>query len=154
MKVECASESEDSNGLQYDLLWLTVLRKTHDLLVTVNRRVFMPDAHTLSVNERDIEETSQLLSANGGLDLKVPSLSVSDSQISANVSGNLQTDKLLAMLRLSHIWTKPYAAQGWPSNSVTISSQFVSGEKQIISDDVHNSKVNIKDTNEIDIDDI
>ncbi len=122
----------------------------------------MPHIAAAVISATDLEETRQLMLSplTGEPDLAIPPLSVSESQASASVSGNVQTDKFLDMLRLSHIWTRPYNAPGHVGGGRLThdhhhQQQQQQGQgKEADALQIREVQIVIVDTNAIDIDDI
>lgn len=117
------SEVSSIPKFQYDLEWLTVLRKTHHLTMNSKNRVQLP-LHAMPASVEDKDETLNLMKSYYSVDdendqkiLDVPSSFVMTAPAypdgllqhgDGQMIGNPQTDAFLSMLGLKHIITLPY----------------------------------------------
>jgi lariat debranching enzyme len=118
------AERQTDARLQYDLDWLAVIFKTHELTQTHDGTVTLP-SRIDPVTQEDIEALKQRLKDNlgGGFSLDIPrNFAITAPPHSGPPSplpqplprplpqmGNPQTDWLLTLLDLRHIATIPYA---------------------------------------------
>ena len=110
--------------LSYDLEWLAILKKTHHLLESALqaqsqsyvKKVYMPTSCD-RVTDDDIQYIQDRFDQVRGGDVSIPYIphTPNDPQSRSNSHevGNVQTDRLLELLELPHIWTQPHGhAQG------------------------------------------
>jgi lariat debranching enzyme len=110
-------EREPAAKLQYDLEWLSVLRKTHNLTKTHDRKVEMPAIVPITPEDVDWvrqrfgkspvipENFVRTVPAHAGPPAPLPR----PLPPAFSMMGNPQTDQLLALLQLSHVTTIPYS---------------------------------------------
>jgi lariat debranching enzyme len=115
--------------LEYDLEWLSLLRKTHTLSIAEKKQVQLP-SDLMHVSPEDINETKRLLQcSNNGNFLKVPNsftktVPPHDDAVFRGqnlphpfpLMGNPQTDEFLSLLALEHIVTVPFGGGNKPSS--------------------------------------
>ena len=99
--------------IEYDLEWLTILKKTHDLTVTEHRRVTFPN-EVVKVTEEDLMVMRSIFTARGvaipsNFQVTVPPHDPSDRSLpQLPIMGNPQCDELLSLLGMRHILTVPF----------------------------------------------
>lgn len=152
-----SSQETNSEQLEYDVEWLAILRKTHQLAEPSERRQRLPEDSGVQVSTEEIDLVRQKLLSRTGSELadsrKVPNnfaRTVPAPPAGYNprpippplpLMGNPQTDELLQLLDLEHILTIPYdpnCLDGLGLEDAT---------------DVVDRKNEAPDNNEIDIDD-
>ena len=122
-QAEAETEAEDGGvgAIEYDPEWLAILRKTHHLLDTGRHRVHLPtssggEGDPLCATEEEVEQTRALMkAASEDGTLRIPGLQAVTTAGQGGGGGgggggrqgNAQTDRLLGILGLPHIWTLP-----------------------------------------------
>ena len=170
LKIE-RPKSEDSSTpkFEYDLEWLTVLRKTHDLTKSERKRVQLPSNPVL-VTLDDKRETSNLMKKHSlgrhekeifmiPLDfvMTVPPYPEGSPQESNHaMCGNPQTDLFLSMLNLDHIITLPFSGSRHEtvSNNDENEIDLTDSNGSVIEDQDQADLRAAMDASEINIDDV
>lgn len=103
--------------LQFDPVWLAILRRTHTLCSTSTGRVRLPSSLP-SITDEEVQWVVDRLNAvSGGQDI-TPMLPTALPSV-PHPLGSPETDMLLEMLQLSHIWTVPFRPPQAPVDTHT-----------------------------------
>lgn len=106
--IKIPKQKLQSNNLYYDLEWLSILKLTNSLMSNSKNRSNIPSTN-LSAN--DIKDTimniKEKFEANGNENFMIQNISP-QPKLKRNqglFEGNIQTDQLLELLELQHLWT-------------------------------------------------
>ena len=99
--------------IEYDMEWLTILKKTHDWTVTQHRRVIVPN-EVVKITEEDLMVMRSIFTERGvtipnNFQITVPPHNPSDRLLpQLPIMGNPQCDEFLSLLGMGHILTVPF----------------------------------------------
>ena len=151
LKIDAGNSSSapSSHRLQYDLVWLAILQKTHHWTKTSHNRFPDPNINEIEITKDDIDAIRSKLAAqcnetdptviphNFAMTLQPHGTIGSDQHVNqGRMVGNPQTDDLLFRLGMEHIITIPYIFNA-PSSDAVAPHQ--SDENEIDLDDLEPS---------------
>ena len=159
-----------TSGLEYDLEWLSIIRKTNSWLSCHNTMIPDPDTSLINITETDLNEVQQRLQEKYGetscnqipnnfsMNLQPHGTVGADEIINCGrMVGNPQTDEFLDLLGLDHVVTVPFLLSATPRTAISVNrtvNQFDSNvDNNEIDLDDDEGMVDDVDTNEIDLDD-
>lgn len=105
------NESEGIHGsrLEYDVEWLAIVKKLHSLLQTGRHVVTVPATMSLP-SPQEIMEVEESIRALNNNTLYIPNVSPMTAPLCQPIQpADPQTDFLLSVLGLPHVWTSPSA---------------------------------------------
>jgi hypothetical protein len=135
---------EGEKLLKYDMEWLAILKQTHSLLSTSRKIAPMP-RRINPIAAETVQDVEKSIIESLGSDV-IPEIKAREIVMDSTYApeGNEQTDQMLKMLNLDHIWTVPARA--------STSSAMINGQDNGY--DMTSNVVAAADANEIDIDDL